>query len=149
MNPARALKKVTAVFCWVISLCLSVQVAATAADNSPQLPTASHQLIPEQLGESPPMFVEHKSQQADRRSQVAKAGAECQSDGLAVTATTEGARLRCVFQKLDGEATSEGLWMVSTVPSQPKERFRVTAVEVGRSADFGVPCARGQNGLAF
>src|SRR6266581_9766531 len=43
----------------------------------------------------------------------AKAGADYQGDGLAVTPTAEGARLRCVFQRLEGAATREGLWLTS------------------------------------
>jgi hypothetical protein len=35
----------------------------------------------------------------------AKAGADYQSDALAVTPTAGGARLRCVFQRLEGDAT--------------------------------------------
>ena len=43
-------------------------------------------------------------------SQVgAKAGVDYQGDGLVVSPTAEGARLRCVFQQLEGEVTSEGL----------------------------------------
>ena len=49
-----------------------------------------------------------------------------------MAATGAGARLHCVFQRLDGEATAEGLWLVSTVTNQPAERFRVVATEVGR-----------------
>ena len=45
----------------------------------------------------------------------AKAGADYQGDALAVIPTAEGARLRCVFQRLEGEATREGLWLTSTV----------------------------------
>ena len=45
----------------------------------------------------------------------AKAGAQYQGDGLSVAPTPEGARLRCVFQKLEGQVTPEGLWLVSTV----------------------------------
>jgi hypothetical protein len=36
-------------------------------------------------------------------------------DGLAVSPTEGGAGLRCVFQRLEGEATREGLWLTSTV----------------------------------
>ena len=39
---------------------------------------------------------------------------EYHGDGLAVSATDEGARLHCVFQKLEGHATRDGLWLVST-----------------------------------
>ena len=64
----------------------------------------------------------------------AKAGADYQGDGLAVTPATSGARLHCVFQRLDGEATPEGLWLTSTVTNTVNDRFRVTAIAVGRSA---------------
>jgi hypothetical protein len=62
----------------------------------------------------------------------AKAGADYQGDGLAVTPTESGARLHCVFQRLDGEATAEGLWLTSTVTNTVGDLFRVTAMEVGR-----------------
>jgi hypothetical protein len=39
----------------------------------------------------------------------AKAGVQYQGDGLSVAPTPEGARLRCVFQKLEGQVTPEGL----------------------------------------
>jgi hypothetical protein len=65
----------------------------------------------------------------------AKAAADYKGDGLAVTPTESGARLHCVFQRLDGEATSEGLWLTSTVTNTVSNRFRVTAMEVGRVAD--------------
>ena len=67
----------------------------------------------------------------------AKAGANYQGDGLAVSPTAQGARLHCVFQRLDGEATPEGLWLTSTVTNTPSDRFRVTAMAVGRVT----PCA--------
>ena len=66
-----------------------------------------------------------------------KAGANYQGDGLAVSPTAEGARLHCVFQQLDGEATPEGLWLTSTVTNIQSDRFRVTAMAVGRVT----PCA--------
>ena len=65
----------------------------------------------------------------------AKAGADYQGDGLAVTPAGSGARLHCVFQRLDGEATPEGLWLTSTVTNTVSDRFRVTAMAVGRKAD--------------
>jgi len=67
----------------------------------------------------------------------AKAGADYKGDGLAVIATAEGARLRCAFQKLEGEATREGLWLTSTVipPSGTvRDRFRIVATSVGRQS---------------
>src|SRR5437867_4820776 len=65
----------------------------------------------------------------------AKAGADYQGDGLAVMPTAHGARLRCVFQKLEGEATREGLWLTSTVTNAVNDRFRVVAASVGRSVN--------------
>jgi hypothetical protein len=69
----------------------------------------------------------------------AKAGAGYQGDALAVIRTVEGARLRCEFQRFEGEATREGLWLASTVlppDGTVNDRFRLVAVEVGR----GAPC---------
>ena len=65
----------------------------------------------------------------------AKAGADYKGDGLTVTATESGARLHCVFQRLDGEATPEGLWLTSTLTNTVSDRFRVIAMAVGRKAD--------------
>ena len=65
----------------------------------------------------------------------AKAGADYQGDALAVIRTAEGARLRCAFQRLEGEATREGLWLTSTVippGGTVNDRFRLVAAEVGR-----------------
>jgi trimeric autotransporter adhesin len=74
----------------------------------------------------------------------AKATAQYEGDGLSVLAREGGATLRCVFQKLEGEATPEGLWLTSTAaPLNPNpnltlnpstDRFRVRAVSVGRTA---------------
>ena len=65
----------------------------------------------------------------------AKTGAQYQGDGLSVVATPDGARLRCVFQKLEGRVTREGLWLVSTIGSQTGEKFRVVASAMGRSGN--------------
>jgi hypothetical protein len=63
-------------------------------------------------------------------------------DGLAVFSTPEGARLHCVFQRMEGEATAEGLWLVSTATNHPGDRFRVVATQVGRGPrPQGPPCA--------
>src|SRR5207244_859791 len=64
-------------------------------------------------------------------------GADYQGEGLAVSPIPQGgsARLRCVFQRLEGEATREGLWLTSTVipPSGTvRDRFRVVAADVKR-----------------
>src|SRR5690349_994208 len=68
----------------------------------------------------------------------AKAGADYKGDGLAVSPTAEGARLRCAFQKLEGEATREGLWLTSTVTNGVSDRFRVVASGVERREASGV-----------
>ena len=46
----------------------------------------------------------------------AKATAQYSGDGLAVSPTAKGAKLRCVFQKLEGEVTAKGLSLSSTAP---------------------------------
>jgi hypothetical protein len=55
------------------------------------------------------------------------------ADGLTVTALPNGARLHCVFQKLEAEVRSEGLWLFSTASEPANDRFRVVASAVGRS----------------
>src|SRR5881409_668780 len=66
----------------------------------------------------------------------AKAGTDYQGDGLAVSPTAGGARLRCVFQRLEGQATREGLWLSSTVTNAVNDRFRIVAVAVGRQSSI-------------
>ena len=61
----------------------------------------------------------------------ARATANYQGDALGVTATADGARLRCGFQKLEGHATPEGLWLESTKPGGAGG-LRLVAVAVGR-----------------
>ena len=62
----------------------------------------------------------------------ARSTANYQGDALGITATTDGARLRCGFQKLAGQATTEGLWLESTKPGAAG-RLRVTASALCRS----------------
>jgi hypothetical protein len=62
----------------------------------------------------------------------AKAGADYQGDGLAVSPTADGTRLRCIFQRLEGEATREGLWLISTAEGNSGDKFRVSATAVER-----------------
>src|ERR1017187_5044964 len=62
----------------------------------------------------------------------ARATANYQGDALGVTATADGARLRCGFQKLEGQATPEGLWLESTKPGA-EGKLRVTASALGRA----------------
>lgn len=63
------------------------------------------------------------------------AGQQVESDGLSVIPTTEGALLRCAFQKLEGHATPEGLWLTSMAEGANGERFRLVAVAVGREGN--------------
>ncbi|HOB97221.1 MAG TPA: hypothetical protein PKM43_00585 [Verrucomicrobiota bacterium] len=58
-------------------------------------------------------------------------------NGASVEATLEGARLTCRFQRIEGEATSEGLWLSSLPRESGEGRLRVIAVEVGRGGDWG------------
>src|SRR5262245_10377189 len=61
-----------------------------------------------------------------------KATAQYSGDGLAVIAAFNGARLRCVFQKLEGEVTPQGLWLNSTATGSANAPFRVIAASVAR-----------------
>src|SRR5208282_4812858 len=62
----------------------------------------------------------------------ARAGADYNGGGLAVIPTKSGARLHCMFQRLDAEATAEGLWLISTVMTNVADRFQVKAVAIER-----------------
>jgi hypothetical protein len=62
----------------------------------------------------------------------ARATSNYQGDALAVTAIANGARLRCEFQKLEGHATPEGLWLESTKPGGTG-KLRLTASALGRA----------------
>jgi hypothetical protein len=62
----------------------------------------------------------------------AKAGANYEGDGLSVMAAAGGARLRCRFQRLEAQATTEGLWLTSTVTNAVNDRFRIVAAAIGR-----------------
>jgi len=103
-------------FCAVaLGVASSLSLVAAAGDSVDPAPAKTSEAIPwSQLG--------------------AKAGADYQGNGLAVSPTAEGARLRCVFQSLEGEATRQGLWLSSTVTKTMKDRFRVVAAAVGREA---------------
>lgn len=68
----------------------------------------------------------------------AKAGADYNGDGLAVSPTESGARLHCAFQRLDGEATSQGLWLTSTITNGINDRVRVTAMEIEKVSERGL-----------
>ncbi len=59
----------------------------------------------------------------------ARAGADYKGDALGIRPVPGGARLHCAFQKLEGHATPEGLWLAST---EDGSRLRLIATEVGR-----------------
>ncbi len=67
----------------------------------------------------------------------ARASAEYQGDGLVVSEEGEGAKLTCVFQRLEGNATPAGLWLTSVVEGQPRDRFRVVASAINDAALSG------------
>ena len=69
----------------------------------------------------------------------ARATANYQGDALGVTARADGARLRCGFQKLEGHATPEGLWLESAKPGGGQ--LRLVAVAVGRGGSGPRKCA--------
>ncbi len=60
-------------------------------------------------------------------------------DGLAVEFSPDGARLRCSFQKLDAQVTTEGLWLASAADGATGERFRVIARTLGRESAETLP----------
>jgi hypothetical protein len=101
---------------------VTVTLHAVAAGSAPQLSTTNSHLAPipwSALG--------------------GKATAQYGGEGLAVFVGEGGtARLRCSFQKLEGELTRDGLWLTSTTEGSKGERFRVVATSVGRQPDFGV-----------
>ena len=61
-----------------------------------------------------------------------EAGKQYSGEGIGVTPTATGARLRASFQDLEAEATPEGLWLQSTGDEDGNRevRFRLRAVEV-------------------
>jgi hypothetical protein len=59
------------------------------------------------------------------------------SKALAVYANREGAFLHCAFQKLEGKATTEGIWITTTTTTTNSsgDRFRLNATGVGRKLE--------------
>ncbi|MFO1476721.1 MAG: immunoglobulin domain-containing protein [Verrucomicrobiota bacterium] len=56
------------------------------------------------------------------------------TNGLAIVPTSEGARLRCVLQRLEGRVVSGGLWLSSTAEGATGAPFQVSASGVGRGS---------------
>jgi len=86
-------------------------------------------------GAQPPLDTANQSAPIPMDQLGAVAGKQYQGDGLSLAATPDGARLRCTFQRLEGQVTSEGLWLSSTVAGAKDERLRVVAVAVGRDTE--------------
>ena len=84
---------------------------------------------------TPPVASHSQSIPMDQLGAVA--GKQYQGDGLSVSATPDGARLRCAFQRLEGQVTREGLWLRSAADGSAGEGLRVRAVAVGRADGFG------------
>ena len=74
-----------------------------------------------------------------REPLLAAATETSRDDGLSVTPTATGARLRCDFQRLEGEATPEGLWLTSKLTDTTTEHFRIKAGAIGRTSFQQVP----------
>jgi hypothetical protein len=74
----------------------------------------------------------------------AAAGRQYSGDGLAIVPAQDGAILRCAFQRLEGRATSEGLWLTSTAGKANAARFRVVAIAIERGQKGGQASPRAQ-----
>jgi len=85
-----------------------------------------------QVAAQPPVDATRQSTPIPMDQIGAVAGKSYQGDGLAITATANGARLHCDFQQLEGQATSEGLWLNSTTAAANGEHFRLVATAVSR-----------------
>jgi len=58
---------------------------------------------------------------------------QVEGDSLSITPAENGARLHCAFQKLEGQATPEGLWLSSTAEEIRTWTTTCTATLRGRS----------------
>lgn len=67
----------------------------------------------------------------------ARATAEYQGDALGITATADGARLQCGFQKLADWATSTGPWLESTGPGAVG-KLRLVATTIHREVQSAI-----------
>lgn len=68
----------------------------------------------------------------------ATVGAQYHGDGLSVAPTPEGAWLRCVFLKLEGQVKHEGSWLASTAEPQTGQKLSVVAQAVGHAGTLAV-----------
>ena len=67
------------------------------------------------------------------------AGRQYSGDGLAVAPCPDGARLRCSFQELNAQVTTQGLWLASAADGAKGEDLRVIARTLGRESAETVP----------
>ncbi|MBI4661778.1 MAG: hypothetical protein HY735_23395, partial [Verrucomicrobia bacterium] len=78
-----------------------------------------------------------ESNEASRPVSVSELGATVAAQdhgkGLSVTPVSGGAVLRCMFQRMEGQVTEDGLWLTSTTAENPRDRFRVIARAWGRA----------------
>ncbi len=71
-------------------------------------------------------------------------GAEAQKqysgDGISITPTADGAKLRAIMQDLEAQATPEGMWLTSTADEDAGKpnRFRVRAASISRASPAGM-----------
>ena len=71
----------------------------------------------------------------------AKAGAQYSGDGLSVSTDARGRlRIRCVFQRMEGEITAEGLWLTSTTSEgSAPDRPRLSALMLAEPSTMDFP----------
>jgi hypothetical protein len=84
---------------------------------------------------SPPLSLSAKSMHIVEFG--AATGQQNFNDDLAVTAAEDGARLRCMDQRIEGMATTEGLWLTSTAPECPGDKLRILTAEISRAGQEG------------
>ncbi|MGH7967495.1 MAG: hypothetical protein ACREIC_02085, partial [Limisphaerales bacterium] len=63
------------------------------------------------------------------------------NSGLSITPGADGASLRCMFQRMEGRVSSQGLWLTSTAEPSNRVPFRVVAQSVGRGHGAPMPLA--------
>ena len=58
------------------------------------------------------------------------------NEDTSIVPAASGARLNCVVHRIEGEATTQGLWLTSSETGSAREPFRVMAAGVGRDCWF-------------
>lgn len=66
----------------------------------------------------------------------ARADAQYAGDGLSILTSGGKTVLKSMLQRLEGEATAEGLWVASVSETEGGGRFRIRAESVGRTSDL-------------